>query len=214
MSDDTTPADDGTSGARGPMPFERVAAAHRDGISGLRAVAATLDDAQWTTPSGCDGWSARDLAGHCLCVARLWHTLLDRYEAGDSSTIFPFEHFVVWNQRSIDELPDSTGDERIAEWAELAEAWVERLPSDRDGLFGAPPASFSKAPLTLELFTRLSSSEWHLHAVDLAVASGATHRAEDPDVPYSGWRDLLGLDEARGDVWRSLLRVAGRPVPT
>jgi hypothetical protein len=120
-----------------------VVQAHRDGISGLLDVASTLDDRTWAASSGCTEWSARDLAGHCLCVARLWHTLLDRCEAGDSSTIFPFEQSVVWNQESINSLPDSSGPERIEEWAELAQAWVDRLPDDESVLIGAPPASLS-----------------------------------------------------------------------
>lgn len=190
-----------------------VKQAHRDGIAGLSQVAATLDEHTWEARSGCADWTARELAGHCLCVARLWHTLLDRCEAGDSSTIFPFEQFVVWNQESIDALPATSGPERIEEWAALAGAWVDRLPDDGTVLIGAPPASLSAQPMTLDLFARLASSEWHLHAVDLAVASGAIYRAADPDVPFSGWSDLLGLEEARGDVWRALLRVSGRPAP-
>ena len=192
---------------------ERTLRAHNSGIDAIRLIASRFEDQDWDAQSGCEGWSARDLAGHLVAVANLWHEILDRAEAGDSSLIFPFEDFAEWNTSSLAALPDESGQERIARYAERASAFVDRVRDHEDLLVGAPPASVSAVPMTLDLFTRFNPSEWHLHALDLAVAIGGTYRAEDGAWLFEGWRELLGLDPLRGDGWTAVVRLSGRRLP-
>ena len=87
---------------------------HRAGVQALVEIAGSLNEPDWTRPSGCAGWTGADLAGHALTVINLWDHILDRAFAGDDSIEFAWDHFDTWNADALARLPDAWGQNAYA----------------------------------------------------------------------------------------------------
>ncbi len=55
---------------------ERSDVLYRRGLDFFGEVAASLDAADWDRPSGCEGWTARDVAGHVASAMRMGNSFL------------------------------------------------------------------------------------------------------------------------------------------
>jgi uncharacterized protein (TIGR03083 family) len=195
----------------GPKVAGEVLQLQRDGIVSIAQIAARFADDDWTHPSGCLGWTAQDLAGHVMCVADLWHNILDRAEAGDAVPVFAWEHFDTWNADVMLALPRASGPDRIARFVTRALEYVERLPGKALPL-GMPSATISAVPMTVGVFARIAPAEWHLHAWDLARALGGTYQPEKPDMILDGLDTWLGLPPTGDDPWPRVLNLSGRGI--
>ena len=184
--------------------------AQRDGIAALQHIAERFEAPDWAKATGCAGWIALDLAGHLVCVADLWHDVLDRAEAGDAVPVFAWDEFDTWNAQSLESLQPGTGADRIARFVARAHDFVERMRGRGDLPFGTPGATISAVPMTVAVFAGAAPAEWHLHAWDLAVARGETYRPENPEVILDGLRVWLGLPVVAGDPWSLVLQGSGR----
>lgn len=189
---------------------EGFRAAYLEGVEAIERIAARLEPSDWNAPSGCEGWSARDLAGHVLVVASWWHDWLDRAEAGDSEPPFHWNDVPARNDEALAALPPASGPERIARFAERARAYADRVPAAWDLRFGCPPATVSQAEVTVGLHFGLAPAEWHLHAWDLAARHGETYRPAAPEVIFEGLRAVFPIPPLDGDAWDNVLLVSGR----
>ena len=198
------------------MGPDTVLPLYEEGVRAVEAAVAGWPDDHWQQPL-CGTWTASDLAGHLLCVARWYHDWLDRAEAGDPSPPFPVSELAARNQAAIDGLPATSGSARLALFSEEARRYATRLPAVWDLAYGYP---FGTA--TAGLHAGAAASEWHLHAWDL---SGGRHRPSDPStllaaVAQARLRRQGGVTGrvtaallplvVRYRPWEQLLRRAGR----
>jgi len=187
--------------------------AQRDGIDAFAQIAGRFEDPDWHRPSACEGWSALELAGHVVTVADLWHHMVDRMESGETSPPFGWEDFPERNATALAALPATSGPERVTAFVHRAHEWVDRVAAlDPDQPLGVPPQEFVTSQITLGSFIGASAIEWHVHAWDLGCAIGERYQPTDPDALLDGQRSWWPHLEARGDSWRTVLRVNGRSV--
>lgn len=193
-----------------PAPHQLIASM-REGIEGVRLIAARFDGDDWGRPSGCEGWSAADLAGHLLTVARWWHDWLDRAESGDGTPPFTWDELDARTAGALAALPPGTGPARIEAFAERALSYLDRMPAAWDRPFGWPGQSVAAvAPVTVGVHARIAPAEWHLHAWDLAFALDLTYRPREPAIVYEGMTTVFGVSQHDGDAWENALRLSGR----
>ena len=119
------------------------------------------------------------------------------------------------NAAELAALPDASGPEHIAAFAESARAYARRLMP----VWDLPHHRYRGAVVTVAGMAGAACAEWHLHAWDLARALGKDYRPAAPEVVFSGWRAGMpqlpvetadGPAGGRGDLWYALLRVSGR----
>jgi hypothetical protein len=120
----------------------------------------------------CGEWSAKDLAGHLVCVIGWYHDWLDAAERGTSKPPFPAANLPAENAKALAALADGTGHGRIERYAAEAKRYATRLPDAWDIPYGYPYGT-----ATAGLHAGAAACEWHLHAWDL---SAGKHRPADP----------------------------------
>jgi uncharacterized protein (TIGR03083 family) len=190
-----------------------------DGVDALARVVEGWGERQWET-GACGDWSGTDLAGHVLTVIGWYHSWLDRAENGDATPAFPIGQLDEQTARSLADLADRTGPERIAAFAREARRYATRLETHWDLPFGYP-----RGTVTAGLHAALAASEWHLHAWDFARAAGADHLPADARTLYVACAEcLLAAQDGLGatiqrklaplaatrDPWNQILRRSGR----
>lgn len=189
---------------------------------GTDAIARVVDgwtDEQWELPA-CGTWSGREVVGHLVCVVGWYHAWLDRALAGVSSPPFPASELQARNRDALATLPTASDHARLSEFQREARRYAERLAPSWDLPYGYP---FGTA--TAGLHAGAAASEWHLHAWDLATATGGTHEPSDPHALFvatascmltaqGGVRGRIGSwltpTLAKRDPWNQLLRRSGR----
>ena len=193
-----------------------ILALYEEGVGAVQGVVAGWSEDEWLRPA-CGEWTATDLAGHLLCVARWYHDWLDRAEAGDSSPPFPFADLPARNQAAIDALPATSGPARLEEFGQEARRYAARLPPVWDLAYGYPLGT-----VTAGLHAGAAATEWHVHAWDLAA--GQYRPAHPGDlfvaVAEARLRSQGGVTGraavallpilARYRPWQQLLRRSGR----
>jgi uncharacterized protein (TIGR03083 family) len=182
-----------------PQP-DAVLALYTEGMDAFVEMAGRLGEEHWRQPVT-DQWTATDLAGHVLVVARWYHEWLDRAEEGVRGRPFAYDELASRNASALAALPSATGPERVAEFAAAATAYAERLPATWDLRYGFPYGT-----VTAGVHAGAAASEWHVHCWDLGRAAGATHRPSDPALLY----ECLGtaLTAARTGLLPDRLRLA------
>lgn len=189
---------------------DSIVAAYHEGVDGIERIAARFSADDWARASGCADWSARDLAGHVLAVAGWWHSWLDRAERGDASPPFRWEDVAQRNAEALSALPDTSGPERIAEFAKSAHTYLERALGAWDLPFGCPPAQFTPSGVTAGVHLGLATAEWNLHAWDLAYARGESHEPASAATIFESLRAVFPIPPMDGDAWRNVLTASGR----
>jgi len=201
------------------MDRDVVLRLYDDGVRAVEHVVEGWDGEQWAQPA-CGVWSGTDLAGHVLTVIGWYHSWLDRAEAGDASPAFPIDDLSEQTARSLAELPEGTGPDRVAAFVEEARRYAERLPAAWDLPFGYP-----RGTVTAGLHAALAASEWHLHTWDFARAAGGEHRPSGATALFIASRECLIVSQkglgarvqrpllpvaAKRDAWGQILRRSGR----
>jgi hypothetical protein len=196
----------------------RILAAYRDGVTVICELAAQFDDARWLAATPCSEWRAVDLAGHLRCVADDYHEYLDDAPASRLARLMATgapadslaRKLARQNSAELAALPDATGPEHIAAFAESARSYGRRLPLSWD----LPHHRYRGTDVTVGAMAGVACAEWHLHAWDLARSLGKDYRPADPELVLTAWRDgspqLLTAGPEGDDPWHFLLIASGR----
>ncbi len=178
--------------------------AYRAAGSAFASLAAEVGAGDWSRPSACDGWSALDVVGHVVCVARWHHRWLDRAEAGDLSPPFPPSELAERNASALRLIEISTGPDRVAAFVELTSAYADRVAGQWDLPLALPAGTTSAG-----VHAVLAAGEWHLHAWDLSRAIGRDYHP-DAELIRATWLALHRPVPATGDAFDALLASSGR----
>jgi putative acetyltransferase len=107
------------------------------------------------------------------------------------------------NATDLATLEVESGPERIETFVELAEIHLRRLhEANWDTTLGIWAGL---GPLTVGEHTGIAIGEWHVHAWDLARASGSDHVPADPATVREGQHVLKRATDP-GDPWTAVLR--------
>jgi Mycothiol maleylpyruvate isomerase N-terminal domain len=169
-----------------------VLSAYRDGVTVICELAGQFTAATWLAATPCSEWRAVDLAGHLRCVADDYHEYLDdapdsrlaRLLATNASAESLGRKLARQNAAELAALPDVSGPEHIAAFAESARSYGRRLPQAWD----LPHHRYRGIEVTVGAMAGAACAEWHLHAWDLARSLGKDYRPADPELVLAGWR--------------------------
>jgi len=188
------------------MDRARVLRSYYEGVDAIVAAAAEIRD--WSAPTPCGDWTADDLAGHVLAIARYYNGILDAAESGDPRRDLPRgKGLEAMNVRDLAALPATGGPERTAEFARSARSYGDRL-AQVDWLM-VLGYWVDLGPLTVAEHTGLAVGEWHIHAWDLWQSIGRDHRPTDPEVGAAA-RAALPPAFPEGEPWDATLGWSGR----
>jgi uncharacterized protein (TIGR03083 family) len=148
-----------------------VLSLYLEGVTTVQSVVQGWPAERWKQPA-CGRWTALDVAGHLLCVARWYHHWLDRAESGDARPPFAAQELAERNGQALVGLRPTDGADRVALFVEEAERYAERLDSS-----WALPYGFPHGTVPAGAHAAVAALEWHLHAWDLAAGR---HRPADP----------------------------------
>jgi uncharacterized protein (TIGR03083 family) len=167
-------------------------AAYHAGVMVTCELAAQFTAETWQSPTPCPEWRAVDLAAHLRCVADDYHEYLDdapmsrlaRLMASSTTPERLARKLARQNAAELAALPDGTGPEHIAAFAESARAYAQRIVA----VWNEPHHRYRDVVVTAGGMLGAACAEWHLHAWDLARTLGKDYRPADPDVLAAGWR--------------------------
>src|ERR1700759_4771399 len=114
--------------------------AYRDGVMVICDLAAQFSDANWLAATPCAEWRAVDLAAHLRCVADDYHEYLDDAPASRLARLMatgaPADSLgrQLARQTAADlaPLPDASGPDHIAAFAESARSYGRKLSPSWD----------------------------------------------------------------------------------
>jgi len=197
--------------SRGTPSVDSILEMQRDGIGAIADITSRFADADWQSPSPCEGWTAVDLAGHVLAVTGNWHDALDDAEAGASTPRFGWDSMSTRNEETLAALPPDTGSNRVSTFVQRAEEWLDRFERLDPGL-ALPVAvqDIAAVPITVGLFGWVAAGEWYVHAWDFAQVTGEEYRAPHAESLYDAMQVMYGLTPREGDAWNHALRTSGR----
>ncbi|HEY7325092.1 MAG TPA: maleylpyruvate isomerase N-terminal domain-containing protein [Streptosporangiaceae bacterium] len=209
-----------------PDPGELLAA-FEAGIAAVCRITAPLDPAGWAAQTPCPEWRAFELAGHLRCVADDLHEYLDaapvsRYARLMGTGAHPDSlnrKLARQNAAELAALADAPPDEHIEAFAASARRYATRLPA----IWDLPHHQYRDIVVTVGGMAGAACAEWHLHASDLAAATGTGYRPADPDVILAGWAAgmphlpvaapggrLAAWHSRHADPWHAVLAASGR----
>lgn len=214
--------------APAPQPNPgKLLAAYEAGIAAVCRITAPLDQAGWAAQTPCPEWRAFELAGHLRCVADDLHEYLDaapvsRYARlmgtgahRDSLT----RKLARQNAAELAALADASPGEHIKAFAASARRYATRLPA----IWDLPHHQYRDVVVTVGGMAGAACAEWHLHASDLAAATGTRYRPAEPDVILAGWvagmphlplaapaGRLAAWHSRHADPWQAVLVASGR----
>ena len=198
-----------------------ILAAYRDGVTVICELAAQFTDATWLGATPCTEWRAVDLAGHLRCVADDYHEYLDDAPASRLARLMATgvpadslaRKLARQNAAELAALPDVSGAEHIAAFADSARSYGRRLSPSWD----LPHHRYRDAEVTVGAMAGAACAEWHIHAWDLARSLGKDYRPADPELVLAGWRagtpqlwPVLTAGPDGDDPWHFVLRASGR----
>ncbi|WP_084265975.1 maleylpyruvate isomerase N-terminal domain-containing protein [Actinomadura macra] len=198
---------------RTPPDRHRVLESYQDGVQAIRALADGIRD--WDVPTPCADWQLIDLSGHLRCVAENFleylqdapDSRLAKLFAQDAASAVLIRQQARQNAAELAVLPAEPGPERIMAFGVSAGAYADLMPDmwDRTHLI------YRGTKYTVGDHVGAACVEWHLHAWDMARASGVDYRPRDPDLLVSAWHwGVPHLPLAAGDAWEAVLRSSGR----
>ena len=179
----------------------------RDGVRAIQEITGRFDDADWVRPTPCEGWTATDLAGHVLTAINNWHLVLDDTEAGEPSVRFGWAEMDRYFLDLLAGLPEGSGPDRIAQFADRAEEYFDRVAALEPDLPLVAEAfrDIATVPVTVGLFAWIGGNEWHVHAWDFAQTIGEDYRTEHAATFYAGSMALRGRTVGAEDAWDTTL---------
>jgi uncharacterized protein (TIGR03083 family) len=135
----------------------------------LSDLGATLDEAQWKSPSDLPGWSVQDLLAHVIGIERL----LDGLPAADPLPGDPPPHvrnpIGELNEREVGARRFKPGAEVLAEWEELS-ARRQRTLAAADEAYFAQPIQTPTGPGTMTDFLAMRILDCWVHEQDMRRA--------------------------------------------
>lgn len=178
-----------------------VLVAYADGVTAIRNAGSRVSD--WDAETPCGRWTTLDLAGHLLAIGHYYHRLLDASSDGRPLVGLPRgDDLAEMNARDLAELEETEGPLRLERFTELAEHHLRRLhQADWDATLGTWDGL---GDLTVGEHTGVATGEWHVHAWDLARASGCDHRPADALTVRNG-QHVLNRALDSGDPWIAVL---------
>ena len=198
---------------------DQALAAYHDGVTVIRELSAQCTQESWQAPTPCAEWRAVDLAGHLRCIVDDYQEYLDdapdsrlaRLMATGARPDTLGRKLARQNAAELAALPDASGPEHIAAFADSARMYAMRIRA----AWHLPPHHYAGADVTVGSMMGVVCAEWHLHAWDLARALGKDYRPAGPEILLAGWRAgapyLTVTGHVSGaDAWHALLLVSGR----
>ena|ERR1700722_1819278 len=175
---------------------------YADGVTAIANAGSQVSN--WDAETPCGTWKTLDLAGHLLAIVRYYHRLLDASSEGHPIDGLPRgSELAEMNARDLDALVEMRGPERLEAFGELADLHLQRLhEASWDETLGTWAGL---GPLTVGEHTGIAIGEWHVHAWDLARASGGDHTPADPRTVRDG-QHIVRRAEEPGDPWLAVLR--------
>lgn len=141
-----------------------------DAWDSIEALCAGLDDAQWTRPTECPGWTVKDVVSHLIGIEAM---MIGRPATAHRAA--PVAHvrnlLGEMNEHEVDARRGRTGPEVLAEWREIAVIQRGRLAAADDDWF-ATPTDTPAGPGTFEDFTAIRTLDAWVHEQDIRRAIG------------------------------------------
>ncbi len=204
---------------RRPPDQPVIRALFASGVEAVLEYGASLDSSGWEAQA-CGSWTATETVRHVLAVSRWYHAWLDRALGGDLTPPFDAASMDQRNEAELTGLAGLGGGAALAEFAESAMSYLDRLSDNWD-----VPYAYPYGVVTAGLHAGLAATEWHLHAWDLSTVGGQIHSPVDPKGLFLAAGG--GVAAAEGGVkgealswivpimanrspWRTLLERSGR----
>ena len=149
-------------------------------LFGFEHVLRSVPAGRWDDPSPCEGWSAREVAGHAMAVVSI---VAARGGVGEERDVFA-------------DLAEFAGDDPAASFQPIRNRYL--LATDREGALQRPVTS-STGSGPLDSFIGRMTTDTLVHTWDIARATGVDERL-DPDAVTAVYSMLTSRDEdlARG----------------
>ncbi|MEU6576538.1 maleylpyruvate isomerase N-terminal domain-containing protein [Streptomyces sp. NPDC046805] len=197
--------------ARAVPAREQQCALFREGIERIRVLADTAPvDWQATTP--CAPWRARDLVAHLRCTAEESYETLSRLLTGEPpAEVLSERALAAHNERALAALPTTDGREHLARFIKAADDYLA-LAEGAPGLWEQPAYTYRGEAWSVGHEVGVLAVEWQVHAWDLAVSWGTTHRPTSPwQLARAFGAGMAYLSLAAGpDPWEAVLTASGR----
>jgi uncharacterized protein (TIGR03086 family) len=149
-------------------------------LFGFEHVLRSVPAERWDDPSPCEGWSAREVAGHAMAVVNI---VAARGGVGEEHDVFA-------------DLAAFAGDDPAESFRPIRNRYL--MATDRQGALKRPVKS-STGSGTLDTFIGRMTTDTLVHTWDIARATGVDERL-DPDAVAAVYATLTSRDEdlARG----------------
>jgi len=156
----------------------------RNEFTVLGELGASLDEAQWDTPTCLPGWTVRDVLSH---VTGTEAGLLG--EPVPEVDVSHLEHMrnpiAEANERWVEANRGLTGGEMVARWLDVSGRRLAVLDAMDQADFDAPSWTPAGKDETYGRFMRIRHFDCYLHEQDIRLALGMPARETDADVASS-----------------------------
>jgi uncharacterized protein (TIGR03083 family) len=150
----------------------------------LADILATLDDAQWTAPTRCEGWSVQDVVTHLVTVNQFWALSIAAGLAGEPTRYLAGFDPVATPAQMVDDMRGQTPAEVLARYVDTAEQLagaVDRLDDDA----WATPAEAPPGHIAVRAVALHALWDAWVHERDIALPLGLTPSVEADEVAGS-----------------------------
>ena len=143
-----------------------------------------FDDAQWSTPSRCDGWSVRDVVSHLVDTNGFWALSIGAARAGNPTRMLAEFDPVATPAMLVDAGRGSSPDDVLRRFVESTDALADAVAGlDDDAWATRAESPLGHAPLESVLLHALWDS-W-IHERDVLLPLGIEPVEEDDEVVAS-----------------------------
>jgi uncharacterized protein (TIGR03083 family) len=150
----------------------------------LSDLGATLDEAQWKTPSDLPAWTVQDLLSHVIGIERLLEGLPGAGPLPGETPGHVRNTIGELNEREVVARRDKPGAEVLAEWDELRVRRERTLAEADDGYF-AQPMQTPTGPGTMADFLSTRILDCWVHEQDMRRALGLPGTCTGPAAEHA-----------------------------